>query len=263
MTTPEQPPHGYGGAPGHGIPPGPTPYGQQQPYGAPPQPPHPGAYGWGAPGMPPPAPKKNTAKVWGIIGAVVALLVIGTVGTFAALNWGHHPKVRTSAKYALTVPRSLVDGEYQLSKDISQMADSQVPDEGANAHGIHSVGGQYSQGLKSLTLIGIYGTIDDPDESVDSMIHGMTSSPSVEMAVPEENFLPSGSQRKLSCGVFVKSAAGQKITVPFCVWSDSSTTVAITEADGAHPDQDPKSIDLQDFANKTDKAIEESRRVIG
>ncbi|MFJ9406254.1 hypothetical protein [Streptomyces sp. NPDC101393] len=225
------------------------------PYGAQQQP---GTYGWGGPGMPPP-PKKNTGKIWGIIGAIVAVLVIGTVAA-AAFSAGGSPKVSAGPKYRITVPRSLVDGNYTLAKDISQMAESQIPHDGANAHDIHSAGGQYTEGLKSLTMLGGYGTIDDPDESVDHMIDGMTGSPSAELAVPEKKFLPVGGPDELTCGVVVKSEAGQKITAPFCAWADSSTTLIVTEVDGAHPDQDPNSIDLQEFANTAEKVRAESRK---
>ncbi|MGG7572804.1 hypothetical protein [Streptomyces sirii] len=151
------------------------------------------------------------------------------------------------------MPRSLADGKYTLAKDISQQADAQVPNDGVNAHGVRSAAGQYTGGTKSLVMMGMYGTIDDPEEGVSRMIHGLQSSPDVEVVVPERKFTPSGGGGPLTCGVEVKGTAGQKVTLPFCVWGTSSTTVSVAETDAADLAKDPKSVDLQAFADEVSK----------
>ncbi|MFF8899265.1 hypothetical protein ACF082_17545 [Streptomyces lydicus] len=274
MTTPQQANNGFGGVPS-GVPQGgqpggyppqgpggqvpPGPYGSQGPYGAPPQGPY-GVpqqvpYGYGGPGMvpqPPQAPRSNTGKILGIVGAVVGVLVLGGVASAVLLGGGGSgggSKQSAGPKYRITVPQSLVGGKYSLAKDISSMADGQVPHDGVNAHGMRSAGGQYTGGTTSLVMMGIYGTIDDPEEGVNHMIHGLTSSPDVDVVVSDKKFTPSGGGDPLSCGVEVKSTAGQKITLPFCVWGTSSTTVSVAKTDAADLGKDPRSVDLQAFAD--------------
>ncbi|TJZ50103.1 hypothetical protein FCH28_22540 [Streptomyces piniterrae] len=166
-------------------------------------------------------------------------------------------------KYKITVPQSLVGGEYKLDQDISQQAGSQIPTDGVNSHDVHPAGGQYTGGMKSLVMLGLYGTVDDPDEGVDRMVDGLTSSPSVEVAVPEKEFTPTGGGDPLTCGVEVKNQAGQKIPLAFCVWGTSSTTVSVVETDAADLRKDPKSIDLQDFADKASKIRAEVQVPLG
>ncbi|MEU9124626.1 hypothetical protein AB0C96_33065 [Streptomyces sp. NPDC048506] len=216
-------------------------------------------YGYGGPGMvppPPQPPKSNAGKVWGILGAIAGVLVIGGVVAPMALRGGDDGgsgKSSSGPKYKITVPQSLVDGKYSLAKDISQQADAQVPHDGVNAHGVHAAAGQYTGGTKSLVMMGLNGTIDDPEEGVTRMIHGMTNSPDVEVAVPEKKFTPGSGGDPLTCGVDVKTTAGQKVTLSFCVWGTSSTTVSVAETDAADLGKDPQSVDLQAVADETGK----------
>ncbi|MFJ9853768.1 hypothetical protein [Streptomyces sp. NPDC101150] len=196
-------------------------------------------------------------------------MVIGTVASVAAFagggdgggggggGGGGAAKPSAGPKYRITVPKSLVGGEYALTKDISQQADSQVPHNGTNAHGIRTVGGQYTAGTKSLVMMGMYGTIDDADEGVEHMIGGMKDSPGAEVGVPEKKFTPSGGGKPLTCGVDVKNQAGQKVTFSFCVWGTSSTTASVALVDAADPAKDPKSVDLQALADTASKIRDE------
>ncbi|WP_157878569.1 hypothetical protein [Streptomyces chattanoogensis] len=198
--------------------------------------------------------------MWGIIGAIVGVLVIGRVASAAISaggGGGGAGKPSAGPKYKITVPKSLVGGEYTLAENISQQADSQVPHDGANSHGVRTVGGQYTAGTKTLVMIGMYGTIDDADTSVDHMIEGMTNAPGAEVGVPEKKFTPSGGGKPLTCGVDMKNQAGQKVTFPFCVWGTSSTTANVALVDAADPAKDPKSIDLQALADTASKIRDE------
>lgn len=223
----------------------------------------------GGPGMPPPIPPRRKAgKVWGIIGAVAGVLVIGTLASAGAFRGGGGSSggsggAASGPRYRITVPQTLAGGEYKLAKDISQQAGSSVPQEGANEHDIKAAGGQYSSGTKSLVMLGLYGTIDDPGTTVDHTIHGMTSDGKTEVAVPEKEFTPSGGGDSLTCGVDVRTEMGQKVTLPFCVWADSSTSGNVAETDAAHLAKDPQSIDLQAFADKASKIRGEVRKPLG
>ncbi|MER7151375.1 hypothetical protein [Streptomyces lydicus] len=278
MNTPQQANNGFGGVPS-GVPQGgqpggyppqgpggqvpPGPYGPQGPYGAPQQGPY-GVpqqvpYGYGGPGMvpqPPQAPKSNTGKVLGIIGAVVGVLVLGGVASAVLLGGGGSgggSRQSAGPKYKITVPQSLVGGKYSLAKDVSQQMGAQVPSDGVNAHDMRAAGGQYTGGTTSLVVSGIYGTIDDPEEGINHMINGMTKSPGVEVAVPEKKFTPSEGGEPLTCGVDVKTVAGQKVTLEFCAWGTSSTTASVAQTDAADLAKAPESVDLQELADETSK----------
>ncbi|UKY55605.1 hypothetical protein [Streptomyces inhibens] len=291
MSTPQQPHNGFGGAPGYGapsgppqfgrpggypqqvpggqLPPGPGPYGPQAPHPGPPQGPY-GApqqapFGFGGPGMPPPVPPKgNAGKVWGIIGSIVGIVVIGSViSTVAFRGAGGAGGGSTGPKYKITVPQTLAGGEYKLDKDITQQADDAVPHDGANEHGIKTAGGQYTSGTKSLVMLGLYGAIDDPSQTVDHAIHGMTSDGKTEVAVAEKKFTPSGGGDPLTCGVDVRQEMGQKVTLAFCIWADSSTSGNVAQTDAADLAKDPQSVDLQAFADTTDKIRGEVKKPLG
>ncbi|MGW7486022.1 hypothetical protein [Streptomyces sp. NPDC054786] len=215
--------------------------------------------------MPPPIPPRRKAgKVWGIIGAVAGVLVIGTLASAGVFRGGGSSSGGSAGpKYRITVPQTLASGEYKLAKDISQQAGSAVPHDGANEHGIKAAGGQYSSGTKSLVMLGLYGAIDDPETTVDHTIRGMTSDGKTEVAVADKEFTPSGGGDALSCGVDVRTEMGQKVTLPFCVWADSSTSGNVAETDAAQLAKDPRSVDLQEFADKAARIRSEVRKPLG
>ncbi|MEU5213023.1 hypothetical protein [Streptomyces sp. NPDC020742] len=187
---------------------------------------------------------------------MAGVLVIGGVIAPAVLSGGGGGGTGTSSagpKYKITVPQSLVGGKYSLTKDVSQQMGAQVPSDGVNAHDVRAAGGQYTGGTKSLVVSGIYGSMDDPEEGIDHMINGMTTSPGVEVAVADKEFTPSGGGEPLKCGVDVKQVAGQKVTVPFCAWGTSSTTGTVAQTDAAELEKAPDSVDLQDLADEVSK----------
>ncbi|PJJ02457.1 hypothetical protein BX264_2802 [Streptomyces sp. 2333.5] len=234
------------------------------PYGMPQQAPQFG-YG-GGPGMPPPIPPRRKAgKVWGTIGVVAGMVVIGTLASNAAFRGGGSSSGGSSGgpKYRITVPQTLAGGEYKLVKDISQQAAGSVPSEGANEHDIKTAGGQYTSGTKSMAMLGLYGVIDDPETAVDHTIRGMTRDGKTEVAVADREFTPSGGGDSLTCGVDVRTEMGQKVTLTFCVWADSSTSGNVAETDARNLAKDPQSIDLQAFADKAGKIRDEVTKPLG
>lgn len=216
--------------------------------------------------MPPPMPpKRNAGKAWGIIGVAAGVLVIGTLAGAGVFRGGGSSSGGSDdgPKYRITVPQTLAGGEYKLVKDISQQAGSAVPHDGANEHGIEAAGGQYSSGTKSLVTLGLYGVIDDPETTVDHTIRGMTGDGKTEVAVADKKFTPSGGGDSLTCGVDVRTEMGQKVTLPFCVWADSSTSGNVAETDASELSKDPQSVDLQEFADRADRIREEVRKPLG
>ncbi|MCF3145145.1 hypothetical protein [Streptomyces platensis] len=56
---------------------------------------------------------------------------------------------------------------------------------------------------------------------------------------------------------------GQKVTLPFCVWADSSTSGNVAETDTSELAKDPRSVDLRGFADKAAKIRSEVREPLG
>ncbi|MFK0297125.1 hypothetical protein ACIQU6_42575 [Streptomyces sp. NPDC090442] len=236
----------------------PGPYGAPQaPYSAPPQAP----YGYPGAGMPPPVPpKSNAGKVWAVVGAVAGVVVLGGIAAAVVLSGGGGGGGASGPKYRVTVPQTLADGSYTLAKDISAQASSSVPHDGANEHGISSVGGQYTSGTKSLVMVGMYGTIDNPRTTVEHAIGGMKSDSRTHVAVAEREFTPSGGGAPLTCGVDVREELGQQVTLGFCVWVDASTSGNVAQTDASDLAKDPQAVDLQAFADTVGKIRNEVRK---
>ncbi|MFD7921627.1 hypothetical protein ACFV3R_20670 [Streptomyces sp. NPDC059740] len=225
-------------------------------------------YGWVPPGHLP--RKSGKAKALGIVGAVVGLVVVGSV-IGAVRSGGQNgsggrgssaDSLDAGPRYKISVPKTLLDGQYTLSQDVSKQADAQVPNEGSYSHDLKTVGGQYTGGMKSIVLLGMYGIIDDPQQSVDSTIHGMTTGGKATVAVPQKKYTPNGAD-SLTCGVMETSQAGQKVPVPYCVWADHSTSGNVVRSDAADIGKDPESIDVAAFAQEAAEIRDEVRKPIG
>ncbi|MET7796107.1 hypothetical protein [Streptomyces decoyicus] len=196
---------------------------------------------------------------------MAGVLVIGTLASTAAIRGGGGSSGGSDGgpRYRITVPQTLAGGEYKLAKDISQQATKALPHDGENEHNIQAAGGQYSSGTKSLVMLGLYGVIDDPQTAIDHSMRGMTGDGKTEVAVADKEFTPSGGGASLTCGVDVRTEMGQKVTLPFCVWADSSTSGNVAETDVSDVAKDPQSVDLQEFADKAAKIRSEVRKPLG
>ncbi|MBV2153983.1 hypothetical protein [Kitasatospora sp. SUK 42] len=236
---PQGQPQPYGGQPPYGPPQPQPPYGappQQPPYGYPPQqhygPPQPQPpYGYppqapyGQPGYPPP-PSKGRGGL--VIGLVVGALVLGG-GGFAAWKF-LGASGDEGGRYKLSAPQTLLDGYVQKSaKD--EAADMSKPEVAKFGKDLHGLGASYGKGtdvknLDSLSIIGIYGEINDPDQIIaDSKKEsgGLTwTTPMTDYPAKDAH----ASSGKLSCGVAGVIAGKPGPTV--CVWADKSTYGRVT-----------------------------------
>ncbi|MER7842725.1 hypothetical protein ABTZ03_02095 [Kitasatospora sp. NPDC096077] len=228
----------YGGQPYGGPPPQQPPYGApqpqygyppQQPYG-PPQPPYgqpgyPPQAPYGQPGYPPAPPRKGKGGL--VIGLVVGALVLGG-GGFAAwkfLGAGSD----SGGQYKLSAPQTLLDGYVQKSAK-EEAVDMSKPDVAKIGSDLHGLGASYSKGadiknMDSLSVLGIYGTLNDPAQIIaDSKKEsgGLTwSTPMTDFPAKDSH----ASDGKLSCGV--ASLIG-KPGPTVCVWADKSTYGRVT-----------------------------------
>ncbi|MEU2249868.1 hypothetical protein [Streptomyces sp. NPDC019224] len=296
MTTPPpQPPQGSYGAPqGPYGPPRPqqNPYaqqpgpGQQQPYGYPQaQQPGPGQqpYGypqgpapqpWGAlpggPGFPPP---RRTRP--GLIAAIVAgaLVVAGgiTFGAARLTDAAADGKLPVSggfpaAEYRLTVPKTLLNGEYTLhadtsatdGKDIEETYDPSIRDAKA-------VVTQYTSNSGGTVVVsGMWGRIRSPEFSRDKILEGAAEADGMTVAVPAREFTPEGYGITIACEIVRSKDDGiGGNTLPMCAWGDDNTASLVAVVTAGTALQDPDEVDLDKAARQAAQVRKEMRRPLG
>ncbi|MEV7241784.1 hypothetical protein AB0N92_11120 [Streptomyces sp. NPDC093248] len=241
QTPPVPPQPGYGYP--QQTPPGPPQpgYGYPQQGGAPQQP---GAYPQQPYGVPqPPAPGGGKKKTGLIIGAVAVVAAIA-VGAYFVLGGSGGSDVADDGPHKLTTPATVL-GEYKKSKgDTGTMTDKDMKD--AQKWGVqdpHDVSAGYKSGdvdnplsQKMVQFGGVYGTIDDPEKTVDAMFAYMKSesqkdSDSKDVALQGEpkTYEPAGLDGAvLKCQQAkapTDSASGgpKDVTMTICIWGDHST----------------------------------------
>ncbi|MEU9015577.1 hypothetical protein AB0D12_38995 [Streptomyces sp. NPDC048479] len=263
MTTPSQQPH-----------PSPGPYGQpaqqQYPHHVPSQ--HP--YGQAGPypqlsgTWVPQQPKKGARLVTGVVaGALVLLGGLGYV-LFLVLNAagvadGNWPK----ATHQLTVPNTLLDGEYTLAKDSSKTEGKQslkdLHDHRIRSHAatIATYTGGVS-GSDALVITGLHGQIRGAKYVRREMVQGLEEpSEGNELFAPPRDITPAGAGVTLSCAVM--SSHGHKpVTNTACAWADGSTAATVLFASAELDKQRPENIDLSKYAELTLKVRAQTRQPI-
>ncbi len=244
------PPPGYGYPQQGGIPQQPqqpapygypqqaqNPYGQppqgQGPYGAPPQG-QPNPYGqqpgWGAP---PPPPKKNTGKVIGIVLAVV-VVVGGGIGIAVNMGGGGSD----GARYKLTTPQTVAtDYTKQPGTDTSSSDSNELSDVPGMTDA-KQVQAQYrTSAEKTLTFIGAYGSIGDPESAVDAAFAAFAKEGASGEGNPVgdvQTVHPAGFDGTvMKCQQYQADSSGTELKFPLCVWGDSSTIGLVAVADPA------------------------------
>ncbi|MFE9636403.1 hypothetical protein [Streptomyces sp. NPDC006463] len=261
---PTQPPYG-----GQQYPPQPS---HQQRYPGQPYPPqpYPGQGAWGQPPMGPPR-KNRTGMVIGIVAA--SLVALGALG-FVVNLLNEAGSVASGAgfpeaKYRLTVPKTLLDGKYQLVQDLSDTQgkealkgsyDSKIRDPKPAV-------GQYTsdspKGVSALVISGMYGQFKDPEGARKKMLGGAADAEGATLAVPARDITPSGSDITLSCQVLTARQDGVESTLPMCAWADENTGASVAFVTPETAQQRPGSVDLAKVAETTLKVRAESRQPVG
>ncbi|MFI9249638.1 hypothetical protein [Streptomyces sp. NPDC053069] len=263
-----QPPYGQQPQPPYGRPPQavPGPYGapyppQQQPY--PPQLHTQQPYAaWGMPPMAPPPKKRRVGLVLGIVGGVVTAGVVGLV-LIGALAGSGFPE----AKNKLTLPRTLLDGRFQLARDLSE--GKKIEDEADGAWdakdtrgvvGTYDLGGDATRG--TLAVSGMYGRFRNSDEARRNMLKGASEAQGVTVAAPRRDFTQDGSPT-VSCEVLTQKRFGATLTYPLCAWNDGNTGAAVGWITAKTAQQDPSDVDLAFYAKVTLQIRSEAVEPIG
>ncbi|MFI1046100.1 hypothetical protein ACH4U3_09760 [Streptomyces griseoruber] len=269
MSTPPPPPpphpHGQQG------PYAPGPYGPPQgPYGQPAGPPVPPPYGAPYPPppyvfAPPPPPKSRVGLALGIVGGVVGLVVVGLV---ALVLIG--VKVESDfpdAEYRLTLPRTLLDGRYELSDDLSASEGDSIEREMDGAWdakvtdtkvGQYGLGGDDTQG--ALLVSGMYGRFQNAEGNRDAMLKGVGEADGLEVVGRPKDFRPGGADTTVTCEVVSQTEAGTTLTYPVCAWVDGNTAAVVAEITAANVGQDASAVDLEAAAETTLKIRSETRQ---
>jgi len=242
---------GYGYPPqAPGVPPQTPPYGQPPAYGQ--QPPY------GTVPMPP-VPDGGKKKTGLIIGGVAAVAAIAVVAYLAFGGSASGSSVADDGPHKLTTPTAVLGGEYKKADNAGGADDGMTKDDLKDAEGWgvknpKDVNAAYQSGdksnplaMKQITFGGVWGTIDDPEKTVDNMFAGMKKEQEKE-GTKEGEFIGSPKAYTPSAldGAVLKcqeikvkndssgAAAGPKeFTMPVCIWGDHSTLGLVMPIDFA------------------------------
>lgn len=239
--------------PPYGTPYAQTPYPQQQPYG------------WGVPPMSPPPAKRRIGLVFGIVGGVVAVIAVVLFAGSKMANSGF-----PEAEYELSLPKTLENGRYRLTKDLSDSEGRKLRDQAAGAWdgkldgvvvGHYGLGGDQAKG--TLAVTGMYGRFKYPDSIRDEMMKGGGDAEGAKVAVGPRDFHPDGSDGlTITCEVSTQTELGTEVTVTLCGWADDNTSGSMAEATAATRTQNPADVDLNKAAVATLQVRSEMRKAI-
>ncbi|MFD7260366.1 hypothetical protein [Streptomyces sp. NPDC059874] len=269
---PPQHPSPYGAQqyPQQQYPPQPFPQ-QQYPPQSYPQQPYPGQGAWGQPPMGPPPRKSRTGTVvWIVVGSLVGLGVLGfAINRLSAAGAVASGAGFPAAEYRLTVPKTLLDGKFELAQDLSQTEGKKALKNSYDPmlRNPEPVVGQYSAASAKapgvLVFSGMYGQFKDPEGARRKMLKGAGDADGATIAVPARDITPPGSDITVSCQVLTSRQDGATATLPMCAWADANTGASVAVVTPETSQQAPGSVDLTKAAQITVKVRAEARQPIG
>jgi hypothetical protein len=198
--------------------------------------------------------------VGGGLGVVVAIaVVLAVIGLRSDSGF-------PDAKFALTLPKTLIDGRFELAQDLSDSKgkelertstwDTRITDW---VVGQYSLGGDQTKG--ALVLSGMYGRFKNADASRESMLKGAAEADGVTVAVGPKNFTQSGSPT-VSCEVLNQEKSGKTLIYPVCAWTDGNTGATVGVTTPKSSAQEPSAVDLQFYAKFTLQVRSETMKAI-
>lgn len=222
-------------------------------------------------GPPPPQPRRTNTTV--LVLSIVLGVAAGAIGLIYLAYGGSDESAQPfpAAEYRLTVPQTLLDGEYELINDSSADANADAKRSGygagPDARNVTAVVGSYNgtstTGNSGAVLTGMYGEFRDPAQPRDSLLRGMRKADGMSQPKPAVSITPSGSDLELKCAVLLSKDTDGTSTVPVCAWGDENTAAYVAFLTPASTAQDPDAVDLEAVAERTLKVREESRQPIG
>ncbi|MCK8677421.1 hypothetical protein [Streptomyces lichenis] len=174
-----------------------------------------------------------------------------------------------AAEYKLTVPKTLLDGEYTLLQDMSESEGSKLTQEStsttrADGAAIGQYTAQGASGGKVVVLSGFYGQVKRPDQERGSVLRGAATAENARVEQPAQDVTPAGADTTVECAVLsaAGAGAGQRVLFPMCAWGDENTVAGVAFMDTARLDGKAGDFDLAQAAKDTLKIRTETRTPI-
>lgn len=209
---------------------------------------------------------RRTGRVIGIVAVSVAGLLLAGFGVRQLASSG-----LPDATHRLTLPETVGDGTYELSKDLSQTerADALGRALSAGSRTPQAVIAQYasvsSEAPSVLALSGAYGQFANPAKIRQSMMDGGARAANATATVVQpEDITPTGSDTTVTCqAVKILSTTAVWTVQPMCAWADGNTVALVTVLTAETPEPTPENVDLGRLAALTVKVRTEARQPIG
>ena len=186
----------------------------------------------------------------------MGLLVLSWLGNMAAESDGSGADF-SEPRYELSLPKTLVDGKYKLTKDMSDRAEAQNPQFRPGDQGLMGI---YDGGsVREQILFTGMNSDATGSSSDDKVLDGMEQDPTVDVAVPRKEITPEGAEEPLTCEVMTKSEGGRKLSMATCAWSNNGSAAAVADNSYDSVLAEPEDIDLESFARRVDTIRDEVR----
>ncbi|MFJ9822230.1 hypothetical protein ACIRU3_44810 [Streptomyces sp. NPDC101151] len=202
---------------------------------------------------------------------VIAVLVAGftAIGVTLALVGVKFDGGYPDANYALTQPKTLLDGRYKFSKNLSDTSGQRIEKE-ANTDwdvrdprgvvGLYTLDGDAAKG--TLSVSGMDGRFKNVDSIRRRMMTPVTEDDKEDVAESAQDFTPDGAGITVSCEVISSERTGTAMTYPLCAWADDNTAACVALITSASMGQDPSDVDLEAAARTTVQVRSETRKAI-
>ncbi|MFF2653798.1 hypothetical protein [Streptomyces sp. NPDC058045] len=201
-----------------------------------------------------------------VAGVVVLLVGLGWFGWWK-LSGGSDSSF-PEARFRLTVPQQLLDGDWKLAQDRSSRQQEELEGKwsGPNVRDLKATAAQYrstSDGAGVLVVSGMSGRLKDPDRERAEILRGTATAEGATVEVSPADHTPKGSDVTVTCQVVSANRGAAKTSFPECAWGDGNTAAAVAVITAEVAKQDPRDIDLDRVAEQTLKIRSEMRRPIG
>jgi hypothetical protein len=208
---------------------------------------------------------RRVGLVIGVLGGVlgVGVAIVVALALIGARVESGFPE----ADFALTLPKTLIDGRFELAADLSSTQGQKIEEEADGAWdakdavgvvGTYALNGDATKG--TLVLSGMYGRFKNTDKARESMLKGAGGATGVTVAVPWKDFADGAVT--ISCEVLGQRKSGVTVTCPTCAWADGNTAATIAWTTRKTLTQDPADVDLALSAKMTLQVSSETRKAI-
>ncbi|MGW2706705.1 hypothetical protein [Streptomyces sp. NPDC001340] len=173
------------------------------------------------------------------------------------------------ANFALTQPKTLLNGRYEFSEDLSDTSGRRIEKEAKTdwdvrdprgVVGLYRLDGDAAKG--TLSVSGMDGRFKNTDSIRRRMMTPVTEADKQDVAEPPQDFTPDGAGITVTCEVISSDKSGMKMTYPLCAWADDNTAACVAVVTLADVDQDPSEVDLEAAARTTLQVRSETRKAI-